>query len=99
MKGENIMSDRETFSAADLDILARILIRCFIGGVLLLMVWFVSFTFAGDCIYGLHSRWFPIPRPVFDAIHYAGMAFFKILLILFFLFPYIAIRLVAKKMT
>jgi Family of unknown function (DUF6868) len=91
------MGDKETFSAANLDVLARILIRCFIGGILFLMIWFMSFTLAGDCIYGLHSRWFPIPRPVFNAIHYAGMAFAKILLIFFFLLPYIAIRLTAKK--
>jgi hypothetical protein len=97
MKGENITGDREVFSPENLDILARVLIRCFIGGVLFLLIWFVSFTFAGDCIYGLHSRWFPIPRPVFDAIHYAGMAFAKILLIFLFLLPYIAIRLVEKK--
>jgi hypothetical protein len=91
------MSDRETISRENFDLMARILIRCFIGGVLFLMIWFVSFTFAGNGIYGLHSRWFPISRPVFDAIHYAGMAFAKILLIFLFLLPYIAIRLAAKR--
>ena len=80
-----------------LDILARLLIRCFIGGILLLMIWFISFTFCDGWIYGLHSKWFLIPRQTFDAIHYAGMAFIKILLIVLFLLPYIAIRLVLKK--
>ena len=81
----------------NLETLARILIRCFIGGILLLMIWFISFTFCDDCIYDLHSKWFLMPRQAFDAIHYAGMAFTKILLILFFLLPYIAIKLVSRK--
>ncbi len=91
------MGDRDVSAGDNLDIVARILIRCFIGGIFFLMVWFISFTFFGDCIYDFHSKWFPIPRQTFNAIHYAGMAFIKILLILFFLFPYIAIRLVSKK--
>jgi len=91
------MGNTEFTSGDNLDILARILIRCFIGGILLLMIWFIGFTFFGDCIYELHSKWFLMPRQTFNAIHYAGMAFIKILLIVLFLFPYIAIRLEAKK--
>lgn len=91
------MGDRDVLTGENLDILARILIRCFIVGILFLMIWFISFTFFGDCIYDFHSKWFPMPRETFNAIHYAGMAFIKILLMLFFLFPYIAIRLVSKK--
>jgi len=91
------MKKTESTFRENLETLARILIRCFIGGILLLLIWFISFSFGGDWIYGLHSNWFPIPRQAFDAIHYAGMAFTKILLILFFLLPYIAIRLVSKK--
>jgi hypothetical protein len=53
----------------------------------LLTVWFLCFAFAGDCIYPLHSRWFTIPRPAFDTLHYALMALTKIALLLFFLLP------------
>jgi hypothetical protein len=91
------MGNTEFTSGDNLEILARILIRCFIGGILLLMIWFIGFTFFGDCIYELHSKWFLMPRQTFNAIHYAGMAFIKILLIVLFLLPYIAIRLEAKK--
>lgn len=80
-----------------LDVIAGILIRCFLGGMVLLMVWFAGFAFAGDWIYQVHSRWFQIPRQSFDAIHYAGMAVTKIAIILFFLLPWIAIKLVSKK--
>ena len=80
-----------------LDVLAGILIRCFLGGMVLLMVWFAWFTVAGDWIYQVHSRWFQIPRPSFDAIHCAGMAVTKIAIILFFLLPWIAIKHISGK--
>ena len=79
------------------DGIAGILIRCLLGGMALLVVWFAMFVFAGDWIYQVHSRWFQIPRQTFDAIHYAGMAVTKIAIILFFLLPWIAIKLASKK--
>ncbi len=91
------MGNTEFTFGDNLETLARILIRCFIGGVLLMLIWFISFTFGGDWIYGFHSKWFLMPRQTFNAIHYGGMAFIKILLIVFFLLPYIAIKLVSKK--
>lgn len=83
--------------AANLAVIAGILIRCFLWGILLLSAWFFCFAFAGDGMYRLHSRWFMISRQSFDTLHYAGMAFLKISLFLFFLFPYIAVRLALKQ--
>lgn len=80
-----------------LEVIAGILIRCFVGGMALLVVWFAWFVFAGDWIYQIHSKWFQIPMQSFDAIHYAGMAVTKIAIILFFLLPWIAIKLTAGK--
>lgn len=84
-------SSQEDFQK-NLDGVAGILIRCFLGGMALLIVWFAGFAAAGDWIYQMHTRWFQIPRQTFDTIHYAGMAFTKIEIILFFLLPWIAIR-------
>jgi hypothetical protein len=80
-----------------LDVIAGILLRCFLGGMVLLTVWFAWFVFAGDWIYQLHAKWFQIPKQSFDAIHYAGMAVTKIAIILFFLLPWIAIKLISGK--
>jgi heme/copper-type cytochrome/quinol oxidase subunit 2 len=91
------MKEPQPEHAACLDVIAGLLIRCFLGGILLLTVWFLCFVFAGDWIYQLHSRWFAISRQELNAIHYSLMAVTKITLVLFFLLPYIAIRLVAKK--
>ena len=80
-----------------LDVFAGVLIRCFIGGMVLLLVWFFAYAIGGDGIYALHSKWFQMPRQTFAAIHYAGMAFMKILLLLLFLLPYAALKLVLRK--
>lgn len=81
----------------NLDVIAGILIRCFVGGMALLLIWFAWYVFGSDWVYQVHSRWFQLPRQTFDAIHYAGMAITKIAIILFFLLPWIAIKLVSGK--
>jgi hypothetical protein len=61
----------------------------------LLYVWFLLLALAHDWLYKLHHRWFSISREQFDAIHYAGMAMFKIGIILLNLTPYIALLIVS----
>ncbi len=80
-----------------LDALAKVLLRCALFGILLLLLWSGFCTFAGDLVYGLHSRLFDLTRHELSLIHYSGMAFTKICILLFFLFPYLAIRLVLSK--
>ena len=54
-------------------------------------------TPGGDFAYGIHSRVAPMTRDQFDIIHYAGILLTKAGVSLFFLFPYIAVRLVISK--
>jgi hypothetical protein len=58
------------------------------------MWWFLAFTLAHDWIHQIHSRWFRLPVEHFDVIHYAGMAIYKIGILLFNLVPYVALRIV-----
>jgi intracellular septation protein A len=60
----------------------------------LLIVWFVGFIFARDWIRRYHGKWFKLSEESFDAIHYAAMAFFKLLIFVFNLVPYIALLIV-----
>jgi len=60
----------------------------------LLVWWFLAFTLVHDLIYRLHGRWFKLSVERFDAIHYAGMAFFKLCILLFNIAPYLALRIV-----
>jgi len=91
------MKNTQAYFQNHLEVVAGILIRCFLGGMALLMVWFAWLVFAGDWVYQVHSRWFQIPRQSFDAIHYAGMAATKIAIIVFFLLPWATIKLTAGK--
>jgi hypothetical protein len=58
-----------------------------------MFVWFGVFVFAHDWMYRLHSRWFKLSVETFDAIHYAGLAIYKIGVILLNLVPLIALYL------
>lgn len=60
----------------------------------LLLLWFLFFLLAHDWMYRLHERWFKLSEESFDAIHYAGMAFYKLCILLFNLVPYLSIRIV-----
>ena len=62
-----------------------------------LIWWFLVFRFAHDWIYRVHSQWFPMPIETFKAIHYAGMAVYKIGVLLFGVVPYLALALVSPR--
>ena len=67
---------------------------CAVIDIVLLIWWFLFFTLAHDWTYRMHSKWFKLSVERFDAIHYAGMALFKISIWLFNLVPYFALRIV-----
>ena len=67
---------------------------CSVLSICLLLLWFVFFMLAHDWIYRFHSKWFKMSVETFDAIHYAGMAVFKIGIWLFNLIPYFALRII-----
>ncbi len=76
------------------EILRGVLGWCSVINMGLLLWWFLFLVFAHDLVYRIHSRWFKIPVETFDAIHYAGMAFLKIAIIVFNIIPYFALRIV-----
>lgn len=59
---------------------------------LILIIWFVLFVFAKDWMKPVHGQWFKLSDQQFDAIHYGGMALYKIGILLFNLTPYIALH-------
>ena len=80
-----------------LEVVSRILLGAFLLGMGLLVVWFAALMLFGDFVHAVHGAFFKIGRSQFDAIHYAGMAFTKIVLVVGFFFPYLAIRWVLRK--
>ena len=77
----------------DVEAVRSLLGWCTLINWIVLIVWWGYFAFAGDWMYRLHGKWFELSRQTFDATHYAGMAFFKILIVVFNLVPYLVLRL------
>jgi hypothetical protein len=75
-----------------------VLLRCFIYGFALLLIWFLFFLVGRDLIYDVHGSMFKkITDRQFEVMHYCGMGLLKLLVFVGFLIPYIAIRLTARK--
>jgi hypothetical protein len=77
----------------DIDLLTRFLLWALVVNYVILLYWFVAFAFARDWIYRLHTRWFKLSESAFDALHYGGMACYKIGILIFNLAPLIAVCL------
>jgi hypothetical protein len=78
----------------DLELTRRVLLWCTVINYGLLLWWFFLFRFAHGWLYRFHGRWFRIPPERFDGIHYAGMAIYKIGILLLNLVPYVALLIV-----
>jgi hypothetical protein len=77
--------------------MANIFLRCFLLTYALLLLWFVLFMLAGDWAYSISARWFEVSKRDFTLVNYLGIVFTKICAFIFFLFPYVSIKLVLRK--
>ena len=78
----------------NLDILVTTLGWISVINFSVLILWFLVFVFAKTWYYNLTSKWFTIPEEKFDLIHYSLMGIFELVVIAFFLTPYIALRII-----
>ncbi|MEX0999556.1 MAG: DUF6868 family protein [Thermodesulfobacteriota bacterium] len=76
------------------EIIRNFLAWCSVINVGVLIYWWLFFTLAHGFVYRIQGKWFKLSVEKFDAIHYTGMAFFKMSIILFNIVPYIALRIV-----
>lgn len=74
-----------------LSVLKEFLLWCLAADYALLLVWFLLFVAARGWMYRLHTRWFRISEQTFDLVHYAGMAGFKLAIVIFNLAPWLAL--------
>ena len=77
-----------------IDILMKFLGWSAIINIGLLLWWLTFIIFAHDWTYRMHTKLFYINTERFDAIHYSGIAFYKISIILFNVAPYLALRII-----
>ncbi len=76
-----------------IEFIRNVLMWCFIINAGMIMFWFIIITACGNLVYRLHSKLFKVSREQFDAIHYAGIVFYKIVIFVLFVIPYVAIAL------
>jgi hypothetical protein len=95
-KGKAAMNDQNSHREC-LEVTAGVLIRCFVGGVIFLLIWFLAFVAAQDWMYRMHTQWFSITREHFALAHYCLMGATKLFIVVAFLIPYVCLRLVLKK--
>ncbi len=73
---------------------ARVLMWCVLLSGAILLLWFCMLAFAGEWVYRMHSQFIPLSREHFAFVHYGGLALFKGAMLVLFLVPYVAIRIV-----
>ena len=76
----------------NLDAIAAILIRCFVITVGAMLFTWLVWLIIGDVIHSIHSQMLDITRNEFDLFFLYTMTFMKGLNVMFFLFPFVAIK-------
>lgn len=76
-----------------LEAVAGVCLRCFVLGMVFLLIWFLMCSAKGNWMFGIHSKWFKVSKHEMAVAHYCGLMFTKICIFVFFLFPYLAIKL------
>jgi uncharacterized protein DUF6868 len=78
----------------NIDTARDVLLWCTVINYAVLVLWFLLFRVAHDRLQRLHGRWFRLSAEQFDAVHYAGMAIYKIGILLVNLVPYVALLII-----
>lgn len=79
------------------DVLARVLLRCWLFGFILLFIWLVAFLLAQPMIHVIHGGMFGLTEHELDVIFYCGAGLLKLLILILFFFPWLAIRLTLSR--
>jgi len=79
-----------------LDILAKVLLRCWILGFVLLFIFFGMTLLMGETIHKLHGSMFGLSAHEIDVIFYCWMGLLKIVVLTFFFIPWLSIKMVLR---
>jgi len=78
----------------DIQTLTTFFMWCTILNFALLSLSSLMCICAGDWVYRIHSKWFSIPREVFNVAIYSFIGLYKVLVFVFNLIPYVALLIV-----
>jgi len=80
-----------------LEAIAKILLRCWLFGFILLLFWWGAITLSGDLVLGVHGDMFGLTRSQLNVIHYCGILLTKLVVGVFLFIPWVSVRLVLRK--
>ncbi len=78
----------------DIGVVRAFFMWCTILNGALLVLSFLICVFAGDWVYRMQSKWFPIRREAFNVAIYSFLGVFKMFVLVFNLVPYVALVIV-----
>ena len=78
----------------DIQMLTRFFMWCAILNMGLLIISFLILAFAGDFVYRMHAKWFPMPRETFNVVLYSFIGFYKILVLVLNVVPWAALAII-----
>jgi hypothetical protein len=78
----------------NIETLTAFFMWCSIISAGIYFVWVLFLLLMPDFVYGVQTRWFPIPRETYNAIMFSFMGAYKVVLILFVLVPYASLLIV-----
>jgi hypothetical protein len=76
-----------------IDVISNVFLWCTVINYAVLLVWVLLILLPHEWVYRLWGRWFRLTAEQFDAINFAGIAFYKLGILLFNLVPYLALRI------
>ena len=78
-----------------IEILREMLAWALVINLGVLVIWLSSLLLAYDFVCRIHTKWFKISKEMFYSINYAGLIFFKIIILIFNIVPYFVLLIVA----
>ena len=78
----------------DIQTLTSFFMWCTIINVGLLIFWALIYLVAPNLVYRLQSRWIPVSRETFDVVFYSFLGFFKVVVLVFNVVPWIALVII-----
>lgn len=76
--------------------LAKVLLQCWIFGFTLLLIWLGAILLRRDFVHHMHGDLFELSKRDLDVIGHCGLGLLKLVVLVFFFFPWLAIRLVLR---
>ena len=78
----------------DIQMIQTFFMWCTIINAVLLVLTGMIFTFAGDWVYRVQSKWYPISRDTFNVVIYSFIGLFKLFFLTFNLVPYVTLLII-----